>query len=660
MVLAVLSKDSLKDPKFVYALDCALHYKVRIMLLHDQASCYFPGENEQPETLLKGGVFKDKAVTFMKQYVDTCVDQILRKYQRFLDSKKEYDFLVLLGEPLPTNATDEDPYPKEKASPLGPRETQYITMFIRNATYLHTVVPQAFAEEEDPSEPQNTDSTNVMTRDIPDAKKEQLRKLVSNCHSIFYLPQGKRGPKMAVISRMEMFIYELAVQYNTTIHIIDQHGVYGVLLLKYAKRYGVKCDLLPLLSLHMPLRHIGIQIINKELKRGGCKSLSTNTRVFLSHKRSSAQVKYFTETLLIYKGMAGRIYEGLRDDYYCFLDSEADFDLHDLELIVKNTELFILILSEGILDSFWCLQELRSAIANKKKVLIIREYRFLLPPKDQLPADLADILHDSKTLDYMAEFFTPFLVKLKKEIGISDEIIMTCDAQIASSDSYSPGFLKQIKEGTYQENDFNMRVVPDATIKELHAADFIRYFIHFGNNPARIVDLPGFTFTVEDVKFIGEHCPYFSGTIGLSAGTTDFEILSLFDGVKFQRLSGVTIGDSFETRTAAITGEAIKTMVKNLPALTKLFVYNCRGINPEVWKCIGNSNIVSLGIQGSNYKPEPGNKYIKCLFLILFLGVNIPPKLEYIYGIKEVYDPVMKEAKPNIRMMHAHVIQEKV
>lgn len=28
--------------------------------------------------------------------------------------------------------------------------------------------------------------------------------------------------------------------------------------------------------------------------------------------------------------MAGRIYEGLRDDYYCFLDSEADFDLHDL------------------------------------------------------------------------------------------------------------------------------------------------------------------------------------------------------------------------------------------------------------------------------------------------------------------------------------------
>lgn len=259
------------------------------MLLHDQASCYFPGEKEQPETLFKGGVFKDKAVTFMKQYVDTCVDQILRKFQRFLDSKKQHDFLVLLGKPI---KNDQDLNDIEEESPLEEREKKFITMFIRNATYIHTIVPQAFSDQEDPAEPQEGDATNPLTQNISKVKKEHLRSLVSNCHSIFYIPQGRRNNRLAVISRMEMCIYELAVEHNTTVHIIDQHGVHGVLLLKYGRRYGVDNinDILALTSLHLPFRHIGIQIINKELKRGGCKSLATNTRIFLSHKRSSAQV----------------------------------------------------------------------------------------------------------------------------------------------------------------------------------------------------------------------------------------------------------------------------------------------------------------------------------------------------------------------------------
>lgn len=283
MVLAVLSLDCLEDPHFVYALDCARFYNIRIMLLHDQASCFFPGEHQQPESLLKYGVFKDKAVTFMKQYVDTCVDQIFRKYQRFIDSKKQHDFLVLFGK----TATDE--YPQDNFSE---RENGFASMFIRSATRICTSVIQEFTEEEDASEPKENDQDRLSTRDLPDSKKDYLRSLVSSCHSIFYIPQGRRGPKLAVISRLEMYIYELALEYNTTVHIIDQHGVHGILLLKYAKRYGVNNidSILELVSLHMPLQHIGIQIINKELKRGGCKSLASNTRVFLSHKRSSAQV----------------------------------------------------------------------------------------------------------------------------------------------------------------------------------------------------------------------------------------------------------------------------------------------------------------------------------------------------------------------------------
>jgi hypothetical protein len=65
---------------------------------------------------------------------------------------------------------------------------------------------------------------------------------------------------------------------------------------------------------------------------------SIETDAFLSHKRTTAQV------------IAGRLYEGLKNDYKIFLDSEAKFKVHDLELIVANTRLFILILSSGYLE----------------------------------------------------------------------------------------------------------------------------------------------------------------------------------------------------------------------------------------------------------------------------------------------------------------------
>ncbi len=62
------------------------------------------------------------------------------------------------------------------------------------------------------------------------------------------------------------------------------------------------------------------------------------------------------------------MFQELRTNYNVFLDSEATFNLHNLRLIVKHTGntftahrylilgLFIFILSDGIFDSFWCLE----------------------------------------------------------------------------------------------------------------------------------------------------------------------------------------------------------------------------------------------------------------------------------------------------------------
>jgi len=226
-VLAViLSKESLAIPSMVHYVEVAITNNVHVVLVHHQASCPFPGPAEQPPSLVQGGIFNDKAITFMEQFSDTCAEQLSRKLNK----------------------------------------------------------------------------RNTKTQDIV-------------------------------------------------------------------------------------------------------------TRAFLSHKRSSAQ------------GMAGRLYEGLKG-YKVFLDSEASFDLHDLALIVKHTGLFIFILSEGILDSFWCMQELRSAVENKKKVLLVRDVKYRLPnPLPEHVKDMAHILLESPCVDYVAEFHQQCVERIKKELGPRDEVL---------------------------------------------------------------------------------------------------------------------------------------------------------------------------------------------------------------------------------------------
>ena len=56
------------------------------------------------------------------------------------------------------------------------------------------------------------------------------------------------------------------------------------------------------------------------------------------------------------QGIATTLYSQLEKFYpnKVFLDVQAKFELHKLEEIVKNTELFVFILTDDIFDSFWC------------------------------------------------------------------------------------------------------------------------------------------------------------------------------------------------------------------------------------------------------------------------------------------------------------------
>jgi hypothetical protein len=89
-----------------------------------------------------------------------------------------------------------------------------------------------------------------------------------------------------------------------------------------------------------------------------------------------------------------------------FLDVKAEFELHNLPLIVEKSKLFVFILTEGIFASEYCLKELESAVQLKKKIFVVRDAQYLIPEKlddKWMPYD-----------DYFQDYFPHFMVYTDK------------------------------------------------------------------------------------------------------------------------------------------------------------------------------------------------------------------------------------------------------
>ena len=65
-------------------------------------------------------------------------------------------------------------------------------------------------------------------------------------------------------------------------------------------------------------------------------------------------------------------------------------------------------------------KELRSAVRNNRRVLVLRVFNFRLP-ENWPPGteDIKEIILRSDTITYMAEFFTECIAKIKKRLGPS-------------------------------------------------------------------------------------------------------------------------------------------------------------------------------------------------------------------------------------------------
>jgi hypothetical protein len=149
---------------------------------------------------------------------------------------------------------------------------------------------------------------------------------------------------------------------------------------------------------------------------------------FLSHKRSSGQV------------IAGRLYESLTNKgFKVFIDSEEFFDLHDLDHSVTLANVFVLILSKDYPQSEWCLRELRSALINKIKIIVVEDFNH--PTKVEFQSKEAKILEPLKVEDvkkaisgspsfsWIAEYHSECVKRLIKESN--QEILLKKPEKIA-------------------------------------------------------------------------------------------------------------------------------------------------------------------------------------------------------------------------------------
>jgi hypothetical protein len=92
--------------------------------------------------------------------------------------------------------------------------------------------------------------------------------------------------------------------------------------------------------------------------------------IFLSHRQVTGQGIAMALRLEL---------RSLNSQLQIFLDVKAEFELHNLSLIVEKSKLFVFILTEGIFASEYCFKELETAVQLKKKIFVVRDAKYAAP-----------------------------------------------------------------------------------------------------------------------------------------------------------------------------------------------------------------------------------------------------------------------------------------
>jgi len=177
-------------------------------------------------------------------------------------------------------------------------------------------------------------------------------------------------------------------------NFLKESRVFDSIAITFQSQFAVKCweELIKKFS------RINLPIIDENIE----------TDMFLSHKQATGQ------------GIAHTLYISLTEKYKkkVFLDVRTEFDIHNLQKLIEKTKFFIFIMTEGILDSYYCFLEFETAINLKKPILVIHGENF--QSVDNLPDDnkwkkYGRILFGRKVLKYESHYHNENVSKLLKK-----------------------------------------------------------------------------------------------------------------------------------------------------------------------------------------------------------------------------------------------------
>jgi len=151
--------------------------------------------------------------------------------------------------------------------------------------------------------------------------------------------------------------------------------------------------------------------------------------IFVSHKQTTG--KYLAQSI------KHELSQCFPVPLSWWIDVDNLENLQDLTEVVRLSRNFMLLITPGLFDSHWCLQEIRAAIKYKKNVILILDEGVPFPVVQTLPADIQELFKGTLAITYHNQkhhrdvAIQEIAAKIKTTVLLPGEKIQYEDPEIA-------------------------------------------------------------------------------------------------------------------------------------------------------------------------------------------------------------------------------------
>src|ERR1700730_14708359 len=107
--------------------------------------------------------------------------------------------------------------------------------------------------------------------------------------------------------------------------------------------------------------------------------------LFISHRQDNGDILALNIKLLLLQ---------LNTEISIFLDVDDLKNIQDLDINIRNSNNILLVITKGVFERFFVIEELKAALKYKKKIILIwdREHCPEFPKKEEVPEEIDSIL----------------------------------------------------------------------------------------------------------------------------------------------------------------------------------------------------------------------------------------------------------------------------